>query len=233
MLNAKKGLELLTISIVLQIVFIAVIAILVAVSETVGLPDDILAQMTTTSSAVALSCFVVEVIGVNRAGEDSRRFRSAGKLAIAHLILEVLIFILEIVANATANIKMVAFTMSILIMVLTIATAIILTLILFKVIKGCSDMSRRAMKISKVVIGTFIPTLVLIVAYVVFEGVVSYLEIHQSQIANIISIVILVLALVTAVAFLITFIIMIFRTVRNVNFVKKKHKEVEEVEVKE
>lgn len=210
--NAKKGLRLLSLSIILNIIWSIIAAILPGV---VG-PDSsseavawIIANILLITAIVSLVCYVIDLIGLHIAGKDNARFHLASKLKFITIGLAVVCIILGAVALANPSAAQGLATAN---SVINIIASVAEVVVLLSIIKGCKEIAPRVSGLSNVVLVTF--TLMLLLTIIMSFLMAGSTSIEDPKIiaAGIFGIIVAIDALVYAICY----IILIFRTTANV-----------------
>lgn len=212
MSNAKKGLRLLSFSIILNIAWGVIYRLLIGNSQ--NLPDLVvkfLSYGVIITSVVSLICYIIDLIGLHIAGKDNKQFHRASFLKIISLVLAFVCFILGVVAFTNESAAKGIQTAS---NVINIFTSVSEVVVLLSVIKGCKVISPRVKGNANFVFVCYVIQVACMIG-------LSFLatEAFYGKGSNATLVGILVLAIIfaiTAILYAIFYILLIFRATANV-----------------
>lgn len=227
MKNAKKGLRLLSFSIILNITWAITYSILNSVAYNAG--GDIIKNILTflsygvlITSIVSLICFFIDLYALRCAGKDNKHFHRASFLKILSIICGFVCFILSIVivanvfdSSKTALVNSLELANSSMTIFVSIAEVVVLS----SVIKGCKEISPRVKGLSIFVYICFIGQLVLaITSSFLVNKLISQPNFDTFKT------IIFVLGIIypiLATTYTVSFVLLIFRTTANIGKERK------------
>lgn len=213
MYDAKRGLRLLSFSIILNIGWSIAAAFLSG-----SVSDNFKIYMPVITLGILLVCYLVDFAGLHLAGHDNDHFRSAWKLKIITLVMTLAAIIFAIVVAVKQDPEMQK-TLSTFTMIIDIFALVAEVLVLIFVIKGCREISPRVQGLSKFVGGLFILQTLLVIAMEVLSYIIVKEGISTGDVENPVIIATTAIAIVFsifALLFLVLYILLIFRTTANV-----------------
>lgn len=214
MANAKKGLRLLSFSIILNIGWGIAYSILQGNSK--NLSDALVKFLSygiLVTGVIAVVCYVIDLIGLHIAGKDNNHFHRASFLRIASLVLAVVCLILGAINVAKPETEKIIATIT---NVVNIFSAVAEVVVITSIVKGCKEISPRVKGLSNFVYGCFIIQLLITV---ILPFLVTYLVGADGKFSSSVGIAILALAVVysiVAILYVIFYVILIFRATHNV-----------------
>lgn len=213
MYDAKRGLRLLSFSIILNIAWSIAVSFLFENGS-----ENFKTYIPVITLGILLVCYLVDFAGLHLAGHDNDHFRSAWKLKIITLVLTLAAIVFALIVAIKKDPDMQK-TLSTFTMIVHIFALVAEVLVLIFVIKGCREISPRVQGLSKFVGGLFVLQTLLIIALEVLSYVIIKNDIPTGDVENPIIIASLALAItfsVFALLFLVLYILLIFRTTTNV-----------------
>lgn len=210
MKNARKGLRLISFSIIINIAWsIASIFIKESVSKSFSMYLQIIAFV------ILLICHLVYYGGLRLAGRDNDEFRFACKLKLISLLLTIVnitfAIVVVMIKNSTLEHVFIVFAM-----ITNIVIQMSELFILLYVIKGCREISPRVLGLSKFVGGLFIAQTILIITLQVLSFVISKLNDNPSGSLLFITVIIAFVFSLVAILFAIFYVLLIFRATATV-----------------
>lgn len=214
MANAKKGLRLLSFSIILNIGWSIAYAMLQSRSQDLGEAIiKFLSYGVLVTGVVSLICYVIDLVGLHIAGKDNKHFHRASFLKIASLVLAGVCLILGAVMIVNPGSRN---TINTITSVINIFTAVAEVVVLTSIIKGCKEISPRVRGNANFVYVCFIIELAITIA-------LSFMANTENPSEGLL-LTIGALAIVFAIAailYAVFYIILIFRTTKNVGKARK------------
>ncbi|MCQ2795562.1 MAG: hypothetical protein MJ214_05110 [Bacilli bacterium] len=215
MANAKKGLRLLSFSIILNIGWSIAYAMLQSRSQDLGEAIiKFLSYGVLVTGVVLLICYVIDLVGLHIAGKDNKHFHRASFLKIASLVLAGVCLILGAVIIVNPGSRN---TINTITSVINIFTAVAEVVVLTSIIKGCKEISPRVRGNANFVYVCFIIELAITIA-------LSFMANTENPSEGLL-LTIGALAIVFAIAailYAVFYIILIFRTTKNVGKARKR-----------
>lgn len=212
--NAKKGLRLLSLSIILVMAWGIVNAL---IPSFVAGDSPIRTYLPLITQSILLVCFVVEFIGLEVAGRDNHNLKTAWKLKIISLALVFVAFILAIVAAANPNNADLRKNVAVFEMIIDILAAVSSVLVLFFVTKGCNDIAPRVHGLAKFTKGSFILLTALIIAMEIITYIILKTGNEEANNPAVICLMVsAILFTITAIVFAVSYVLLILRTTANV-----------------
>lgn len=219
MTDAKRGLRLLSFSIILQIAW----GIFSAYCPSF-IPDDSSFRifLPLITQAILIVCYLIDFAGLRIAGHNNNHFKSAWRLRIISLLLAVIAiaFAIVVVIKQDAALRK---NLAIYEMIVDIVSAVNSVLVLLFVIKGCREISPRVAGLSKFVGGVFTFQTLLVIGMEVLSYFILKEDLSGINHPVIITEVILaVLFSICAIIFTVFYILLILRTTANVGKARKR-----------
>lgn len=220
MADAKRGLRLLSFSIILQIAWGIFSAYCPSfISET----SNFRIFLPLITQAILIVCYLVDFAGLRIAGHSNNHFKSAWKLRIISLLLAVIAIAFAIVVVIKQDDDALRKNLAVYEMIVDIISAINSVLVLLFVIKGCREISPRVAGLSKFVGGLFTFQTLLVIGMEVLSYFILKEDLSGINHPVIITEVIFaVIFSICAVIFTILYILLIFRTTTNVGKARKR-----------
>lgn len=218
MSNAKKGLRLLSLSIILNITWGVIYRLLIGNSQ--NLSDVIvkfLSYGVIITSVVALICYVIDLVGLHIAGKDNKQFHRASFLKIISLVLAFVCFILGVIAFTNESAAKGIQTAS---NVINIFTSIAEVVVLLSIIKGCKVISPRVRGQANFVFVCYVIQVACMIG-LSFLATEALSYDHPGQTALVGILVLAVIFAIAALLYAIFYIILIFRATANVGKARK------------
>lgn len=205
MKNAKTGLRMLSASIIIGAAWLVILFILILAVKDFN--AAVVGALIT--GIVNLVCYIIELIGLFKAGKDNERFHLAGKLKIFNIVLAVISIILAAVANAVSTNTAAVNALSITITVISTISLLFEVIVLVNIVKGSKEISPRVTGLANFVLITFLIQVVFTVLTYVFQAIGNE---TMNNIAGAFS----VIALIAVIVFAICYLVLIFRATANV-----------------
>lgn len=213
MSNAKKGLRLLSFSIILNIGWSVIYAILGGIAANPNAAQSLVKFIgygTLITAIVLVLCYLIDLYGLHTAGKDNAHFHRASFLKIASLVLAVVCLILGIVVVAKPSS---AGTIDTITNVISIFTSVAEVVVLFCVVKGCKEISPRVKGQANFVLVCFV---IQVVCMIVLSFLATKAVAEQSEgTVGAVGILAIIFAL-AAILYAINYVILIFRATANV-----------------
>lgn len=212
MVNAKKGLRLLSFSIILNIGWSIAYSILsgFATKDMESLLN-FLSYGTLITSIVLVVCYLVDLYGLHTAGKDNDHFHRASFLKILSLVLAIVCMILGIVVATNPS---TAQTISTITNIVSVFTAVAEVIVLFCIVKGCKEISPRVKGQANFVLVCFIVQVACMIALTFMASKVDLSNPDGGLISAVGAI--SVIFAIAALLYVISYIILIFRATANV-----------------
>ncbi|MCQ2794509.1 MAG: hypothetical protein MJ207_04105 [Bacilli bacterium] len=209
---AKKGLRLLSFSIILNIGWSVAYAILSGfVKEDMEGLIKFLSYGTLITAAVLVVCYIIDLCGLHIAGKGNHKFHQASFLKIASLVLAIVCLILGIVVATNPNAPAVIATI---INVINIFTSVAEVVVLLCIISGCKEISPRVKGQANFVLVCFI---IQVVAMIVLSFLAEKINLDdpEDKLIPAVAAISIVFSF-AAILYAINYVILIFRTTANV-----------------
>ena len=208
MRNAKNGLRLICLSIIVSLMWAIISVIVPLVNNT----SDFTKNMATITSGVSIGCGALELFGLFIAGRDNAYFRASAKLKVSAILLVFVSFMLSISKHLLAGNEFVVKILSISLLSVSFVSLLIDVIVLNYILKGCRQISPRVRKLSIFVELCFVVS-------IIAEGLTGILNIvaPTSKFLTALAIILLISLLV----FSVFYVILIFRTTKNVRKPRK------------
>lgn len=218
MSNAKKGLRLLSFSIILNIAWGVIYRLLQGNSQNLSeFLSNILLYGILITGAVSLVCYIIDLIGLHIAGKDNKQFHRASFLKIISLVLAFVCFILGTIAIAKPETYE---TMQTANNVISIFTSVSEVVVLLSIIKGCKIISPRVKGQANFVFVCYVIQVACMIGLSFLASMVLGYD-HPNKTALVGILILAVIFAVAALLYAIFYIILIFRATANVGKARK------------
>ena len=214
MSHARKGLRLLSLSILLNIGWAIALVIITNIADrNIESIAKIIAYSALISAGVSILCFLIDLIGLHIAGKDNKYFHRASFLKILSILCGIACLVIGIIAAINANNKEMIKNLDFVTSVINIFVAVAEVIVLLSIITGCQDVAPRVKGLAVFVFICFIVEIAISIAvsFLANNAIIQPTD-AITKIATVLGIVYVILAGIYSLSY----ILLIFRTTANI-----------------